>query len=133
MAKDECKDSKYGFAYTNTQRYDFSCLGKGDEACSKRKNILDHYGSFKGLKEARRDSDEKTRENSLKSGLPRMLPSVSFNDKILNASSLGSNAQRRPSTVFRLSFKRRSCDREETVEHCKHSNTFYFSSGTNKI
>lgn len=103
--------------------YELSCLGKGDEVCSKRKKILDHpYGSFKGLKDAGRDSDEKTRENSLKSSLPRMLSSVSFNDKILNASNMGANSQRRPSAVFRLSFKRRSsCDREETVEHCKHS------------
>lgn len=117
-----------GFPRINILACELSCLGKNDEVCSKRKKALDHpYGSFKGLKDARRDSDEKTRENSLKSSLPRMLSSVSFNDKILNASNMGANSQRKPSAIFRLSFKRRSsCDREETVEHCKHSNNLFF-------
>ncbi|XP_068334208.1 uncharacterized protein [Pyrus communis] len=101
-------------------------VGKDDEVRSKRKNILDHsYGSFKGLREDRRDSNEKIQGNMLKSGLPRMIPSVSFNDKILSAQSLAPQAQRKPSAVFRLSFKRRSCDADETIEQCQSKRFLY--------
>ncbi|CAL9008293.1 unnamed protein product [Prunus brigantina] len=101
--------------------YVLSCLGKADEGCSKRKNILDHsYGSFKGLIEDERDSIEKIQDNALKFGLSRLVPSVSFNDKILSARSLVPQSQRKPSAVFKLSFKRRSCDAEETIEQCQY-------------
>lgn len=75
-------------------------------------------GSFKGFKDDRRDSDDKTWENR-KSGLKQILPAVSFNEKLLQQS------QRKPSAVFRLSFKRRSCEREETIEHCKYPNYLF--------
>ncbi|PQP97675.1 uncharacterized protein Pyn_10671 [Prunus yedoensis var. nudiflora] len=114
--KDECRESNR-FSLISTQGYVLSRLGKADEVCSKRKNILDHsYGSFKGLLEDGRDSNEKIQDNALKSGLSRLVPSVSFNDKILSAQSLVPQSQRKPSAVFRLSFKRRSCDAEETIE-----------------
>lgn len=113
LSKDEYKESN-GFALINTKGYELSRLGKADDVCSKRKKILDHsFGSFKGLKEDKCDSEE----NTLKSGLPRLVPSVSFNDKILN-STMGPQSQRKKSAVLRLSFKRRSCDGEETTEHC---------------
>ncbi|KAK2655761.1 hypothetical protein Ddye_008813 [Dipteronia dyeriana] len=96
-----------------TQGYDLSHLGKVDEIYSKRKKLIDHYGSFKGLREGRRDSEE----NTLKSGLARLVPSVSFNDKILNSATFGPQL-RKKSAVYRLSFKRRSCDGEETTEQC---------------
>ncbi|CAN6574735.1 unnamed protein product [Malus baccata var. baccata] len=101
-------------------------MGKDDEVRSKRKNILDHsYGSFKGLREDRRDSNERIQGNMLKSALPRMIPSISFNDKILSAQSLAPQAQRKPSAVFRLSFKRRSCDADETIEQCQSKRFLY--------
>ncbi|CAL9028387.1 unnamed protein product [Prunus brigantina] len=116
--KDERRESNQ-FSLINTQGYELSHLGKADEVCSKRKNILDHsYGSFKGLTEDGCDSNEKIQDNSLKSGLSRLVPSVSFNNKILSAQSLVPQSQRKPSAVFRLSFKRRSCDAEETIEQC---------------
>ncbi|CAL8103424.1 unnamed protein product [Prunus armeniaca] len=60
-----------------------------DGVCGKRKNILDHsHGSFKGLIEDGRDSNENIQDNALKSGLSRLVPYVSFNDKILSALSL---------------------------------------------
>lgn len=103
-----------------------SCSRKVDEIGSKRKKILDHkHGSFKGFIEDRRKSDEKMREGNLKCGLPRMLSSVSFNDKILNASTMASQSQRKSASVFRLSFKRRSCDKEETLEQGKYFNIFF--------
>ncbi|CAL9002963.1 unnamed protein product [Prunus brigantina] len=68
---------------------ELSRLGKADEVCNKGRNILDHsYGSCKGLIEDGRDSNEKIQDNALKSGLSRLVPSVSFNDKILSAQSL---------------------------------------------
>ncbi|PQQ17798.1 uncharacterized protein Pyn_19972 [Prunus yedoensis var. nudiflora] len=114
--KDECRESIW-FSLISTQGYELSRLGKADEVCSKRKNILDHsYGSFKGLIEDGRDSNEKIQDNALKSGFSRLVPYVSFNDKILSAESLVPQSQRKPSAVFRLSFKRRFCDAEETIE-----------------
>jgi len=74
--------------------------GKAEELSSKRKKILDNsLGSFKCFKEV--DSDDKTRKSKL-------LPAVSFNEKLIQQ-------QKKPSAVFRLSFKRRSCEREEAV------------------
>ncbi|GLT36211.1 hypothetical protein SLA2020_106050 [Shorea laevis] len=87
-----------------------SHLGKADDICSKRKKLLEHsYGSFKGLKDDGRNSEE----NTLKSGLSQLVPSVSFNDKILT-STIGGQSQRKKTAIFRLSFKRRSSDGETT-------------------
>lgn len=98
----------------STQGYELSRLGKADEVCSKREKMIDHsYGSFKGLKEDRRDSKEKIQ------GLPKLFSSYSFNDKVLNPPSMGPQAQRKQSAVFRLSFKRKSCDGEEATKHCR--------------
>lgn len=59
------------------------------------KKVLDGpYGSFNDLKEGLQDSEEKIQESNFKSRLPRLLPSVSFNDKNQSSasplSSLGS-------------------------------------------
>ncbi|KAL5739122.1 hypothetical protein ACOSQ2_028302 [Xanthoceras sorbifolium] len=101
------------FTGLSTQGYELPHLGKVDEISSKRKKLIDHYGSFKGLRECRRDSEEST----LKSGLARLVPSVSFNDRILNSATLVPQ-QRKKSAIYRLSFKRKSCDGEETTEQC---------------
>lgn len=91
---------------------------QGHEICSKRRSMLDHsYGSFKGIKEDWRTSTEKNQENTFKSALPRMVPSLSFNEKILN--SQAPQAPKKQSAVFRLSLKRRSCEGEETIEKCE--------------
>ncbi|XP_021805403.1 uncharacterized protein LOC110749586 isoform X2 [Prunus avium] len=122
---DESRESNW-FSLISIQGYELSHLGKADEVCSKRKNILDHsYGSFKGLIEDGRDSNEKIQDNALKSGLSRLVPSVSSNDKILCAQSLVLQSQRKLSAVFRLSFKSRSCDAEETIEQCQSKRFLY--------
>ncbi|CAL8159480.1 unnamed protein product [Prunus armeniaca] len=71
--KDELRESNR-FSLIDTQGYELSHLGKADEVCSRRKNILDHsYGSFKGLTEDGRDCNEKIQDNALKSGLSQLL------------------------------------------------------------
>lgn len=94
--------------------FELSSSGKADDVASRRAKMSDHsYGSFKGLKEDKRDSHEKLQ------GLRRLVPSISFNDKILNPSIAALQSQKKHSTVFRLSFKRKSCDGEETTEQCQ--------------
>ncbi|KAJ0230835.1 DUF1336 family protein [Hirschfeldia incana] len=75
-----------------------------------KKKLLDHtVGSFKNSKEQKHTSQEKT----LKHNLSRLIPTVSFNDKTLHSPT----SQKRKSAVYRLSFKRTSCDGEEVFEH----------------
>ncbi|KAL8160971.1 hypothetical protein V2J09_012460 [Rumex salicifolius] len=83
---------------------------KSDEICTKSKKLLDRsIGSFNCLREERGDSEK----SILKSGLRRLVTSMSFNDKN-GASSHGMQTPRMKSALIRLSFKRRSCDGEET-------------------
>ncbi|XVF60592.1 hypothetical protein PTKIN_Ptkin08bG0060700 [Pterospermum kingtungense] len=120
MSKDELKEPNR-FSLLCGQGHELSCFGKADEICNRRKKLLDHsYGSFKGLKEDRRSSEEK----NLRSGLSRMVPSVSFNEKILT-SNMAPHSQRKISAVFRLSFKRRSCDAEDKLEECSSKRFLY--------
>ncbi|CAL0317181.1 unnamed protein product [Lupinus luteus] len=66
-------------------------------------------GSSEGLKE----------ENTLKSGLTRLLSSLSFNDKTINGPRKSLQFKKQ-SSLFRLSFKRRSsCDVEDAAEICQ--------------
>ncbi|KAF8369421.1 hypothetical protein HHK36_032566 [Tetracentron sinense] len=125
MSKDEYKESE-GFSCLSTQGYELSSLGKADEDCIKRKKVLDDsYGRYNGLKEDRNDSEDKTQETSLKSHIPRLVPSVSFNDKNQPPSSPGRLSQKKKSTVIRLSFKRKSYDQDETTEFCASKRFLY--------
>ncbi|XP_058009450.1 uncharacterized protein LOC110663730 isoform X2 [Hevea brasiliensis] len=112
ISRDEHNDSK-GFALIGTQGYELSLSGKTEE--NRMKKLLDTYGSFKSSKDVRH-----SQENTIKSGLPRLFPSVSFNDKVLNAS-----AQQKKLGVFKLSFKRKSCDGDEMSEHCASKRFLY--------
>ncbi|CAI9758676.1 unnamed protein product [Fraxinus pennsylvanica] len=116
-SKDGVKEPD-GCAFINAQGNELPALGKAEEFGSKRKNILNRaYGSFSGLKEDRRDLEGKNPGNLLKSVLPRLVPSVSFNDKIINVSNAGTLAQRMKSTVIRLSMKRKSVEGDKN-EFC---------------
>ncbi|XWS32913.1 hypothetical protein CRYUN_Cryun22dG0031700 [Craigia yunnanensis] len=120
MSKDELKESNQ-FSLINSQGNELLRFGKTDDICNRRKKLLGHsYGSFKGLKEDKHNSEGKM----LRSGLSRMVPSVSFNDKILT-SSMAPQSQRKKSVVFRLSFKRRSCDGEDKLEECSSKRFLY--------
>ncbi|KAK2413050.1 hypothetical protein QL285_035800 [Trifolium repens] len=83
-----------GFGLINAQNgYGLSLLGK-------------NQGSFKGLKESKNNAEENTQENTKKSNMNRLAPSVSFNNR----------PSKKLSTIFKLSFKRKSCDVEEAPE-----------------
>ncbi|KAL6520413.1 hypothetical protein OROMI_032593 [Orobanche minor] len=86
---------------------------KSDESGARRKKNLDLvHVSFNGVKDERNDRVEKAPESLFKSVLPKLVPSVSFNDKI----NAGQQSPRKKSAVIRLSFKRRSIDGGETNE-----------------
>ncbi|CAL5370690.1 unnamed protein product [Camellia sinensis] len=121
LSKDGFKDSNK-FALVSAQGYEVACLGKAEEFATMRKTKLDRsYGSFNCV---RHDFEEKTQQKFLKSGLARLVPSVSFNEKIINTRSPAQQLQRRKSTVIRLSLKRQSIDAEETNE-CGAKKFFY--------
>ncbi|KAL6994181.1 hypothetical protein U1Q18_012288 [Sarracenia purpurea var. burkii] len=125
LSKDGFKDSN-GFRLISAQGYELACLGNAEEFSTKRKKMLDRsYGSFNGVKEDRHDAEEKTQESFLKSGFPRIVPSLSFNDKIINAASPTPQSQKRKSTVIRLSLKRTSVDGEDASEYSKCSANSY--------
>lgn len=126
LSKDEYKEAS-GFSVISAQGYELSCLGKTDEVSTKKKKMLDHsYESFNSsLKEARRDSVDRTLDNTLMPGLPLLVPNVSFNDKIFNQPCVSPQSQRRTSTVIRFSFKRKSCDGEEKTEYCASKRFLY--------
>lgn len=85
-------------------------LHQGSEVCTKMKKVLNSYGSFKGY-----HTEEKSHENNLKHKR-RLVPCVSFNDKIQQMANASPQGQKRRSTVIRLSYKRQSYDGEETTE-----------------
>ena len=104
----------------NISDCELSCLGKADEDCTKREKVLeDPYGGFNILKEG--DSEERTLENSIKSCLPRLLPSVPINDKNQPASNSGSTSKRKKSTVIVVAVQRKPYDGDEMSELCKYS------------
>ncbi|XP_027926539.1 uncharacterized protein LOC114183651 isoform X3 [Vigna unguiculata] len=75
-------------------------------------------GSFKAIKEYKHGLEEKTPETARKSGLLRIPPCVSFNDKTMNRQS------KRLSHMFKLSFKRKSCDVEDANEYISRSQRY---------
>ncbi|KZV43400.1 hypothetical protein F511_21992 [Dorcoceras hygrometricum] len=117
LSNDRVKDLK-GCTFVNTQGIELAGFLKSEESCTRKKKNLDRaFVSFNGIKDDKIYGDEKTPQDLLKSVFPRLLPSVSFNDKINLASSSGPQSQRKKSTtVIRLSFKRKSVDAEETNE-----------------
>ncbi|KAK2987877.1 hypothetical protein RJ640_025644 [Escallonia rubra] len=122
MKKEATKEPN-GFAIISTQGYE---LSHAEDFSPKRKKKLDRsHGSFSNGKDDQHETGEKAVEKTLKSGLQRLVPSVSFNDKIINSSTSGPQSQRKKSTVIRLSLKRKSVDGEETNELCASKKFFY--------
>ncbi|XP_057769587.1 uncharacterized protein LOC130989601 isoform X2 [Salvia miltiorrhiza] len=92
---------------------------KSDESNSKRKKNMDRSCvSFSGVRDDKNDHEDNIPEKLLKSVLPRLVPSVSFNEKINSSLNSGPQSHRKKSAVIRLSFKRKSLDGEEMNEVC---------------
>ncbi|XP_016471392.2 uncharacterized protein LOC107793531 [Nicotiana tabacum] len=114
LSKDVVQEPN-GLAVVSAQDYDPS-LGKGEDLGTKKKKNLDcAYASFKGVKKDK--LQEKTQENVFKSVLPKLVSSLSFNDKTICASNSGPHSQVKKSTIIRLSLKRTSVDGEEKNEY----------------
>ncbi|GFQ08853.1 hypothetical protein PHJA_003029300 [Phtheirospermum japonicum] len=103
------KEPKNRFMIVDTQRKELpslSLVAKGDE--SKTKKLDRVFLSFNGVKVDA--CEDKSQQNLLmKSVLPRLVPSISFNDKIFSTTGLVQQSQRK-STVIRLSITRQSVD-----------------------
>ncbi|KAG9156127.1 hypothetical protein Leryth_025684 [Lithospermum erythrorhizon] len=105
--KDGVKDENQ-FTVLSTQGYDLPCLMKNEELGMQKKKKLERgYLSFNGVKNDK---------NVLKNVFPRLVSSLSFNDKISNALHSHPQSQRKKTAVIRLSMKRTSIDREEQTD-----------------
>lgn len=107
-----CQYEEYHESYVKVDGANQDSLNGRDESgkglvsaqgCGKSR-LGKSQGSFKGL-------EEKTQDNLRRSSsLHRLTPSISFSDKTQNRPS------KRLSQIFKLSFKRRSCDIEDANE-----------------
>lgn len=106
-------------AVIGAQGYELPSFGRTEEL-----KMLDcSYEGFNSIKCDIRDTvsgHEKTQGNVLKSVLPKLVNSLSFNDKIISVPSPGLHSQRRQSTIIRLSVTRTSIDQVETDEYCEY-------------
>ncbi|KAK4279405.1 hypothetical protein QN277_011191 [Acacia crassicarpa] len=71
-------------------------------------------GSFKGVKEQKHELEEKAQDNTVKLSFPLL---VSSNEKIPNPPSKALQCQKMQTAILKLSFKRKSCDKEEIIEY----------------
>ncbi|KAH0459706.1 hypothetical protein IEQ34_012520 [Dendrobium chrysotoxum] len=116
---DECRDGRD--KTTSQQRNEISD-SQLNKIYPRRKVVLDgNFGNLMGLLDDRHiDEGRKSTENTLKqltsSCLPRLVPSVNFNDKYQEIPAVSPPASKRKSAVIRLSIKRKSYDGEETTE-----------------
>ncbi|KAM3342654.1 hypothetical protein P3S68_027620 [Capsicum galapagoense] len=115
-SKDGVQD-RNGLAVLSAPTCELPSLRKSEDFGTKKKKNLDRaYASFKSVKKEILQMQEKTQETVLKSVLPKLVNTLSFNDKIINGSNSAPHSQVRKSTIIRLSMKRTSVDGEEKNE-----------------
>ncbi|KAL6507356.1 hypothetical protein OROGR_023551 [Orobanche gracilis] len=115
LSKDGVRETNNSFLLIDTQRKPLPALVKSDESVAKTKRTLDRvFLSFNGVKvDENALHEDKTQGNLLKCVFPRLVPSISFNEKIFSTSSLAPQSQRKSSTVIRLSITRKSVEEKE--------------------
>ncbi|MCD7462886.1 hypothetical protein HAX54_049581 [Datura stramonium] len=116
LSKDGVQDPN-GLAVVSAQDYELPSRGKGEDIGTKKKKNLDRaYASFKSVKKEIFQMQEKTQDTVFKSVLPKLVNSLSFNDKVINGPNSASHSQVKKATIIRLSMKRTSVDEEEKNE-----------------
>lgn len=121
-------NSPKGLALKVGQGYEVPSLGTHEVLGAQRKRFLDRaYGSFNSVKEDKFGVQEKTQDNIvLKTVLPKLVTSLSFNEKIISSSNSGHVSQVKQSTI-RLSLTRTSVDGKEENKYCKYFTIFHFN------
>ncbi|KAF3644967.1 putative serine/threonine-protein kinase-like [Capsicum annuum] len=118
-------NSPKGLALIGGQGYEVPTLGKHKILGAQRKRYLDRaYGSFNSVKDDKLGMLEKTQENVLKTVLPKLVTSLSFNEQIISASNSGQVSQVKQSTI-RLSLKRAPEDNKEEDKYCASKKYLY--------
>ncbi|KZV45639.1 hypothetical protein F511_02299 [Dorcoceras hygrometricum] len=114
------------FTLVNTYGKELLGFLKSDDSDMKKMKNLDRaHASFKVVKDENKEHEEKNTDSLLKSVLPRLAHSVSFNDMIHLDSSFSTQNHTKKSTVIRLSVTRTSVDREDTNEFCASTKYLY--------
>lgn len=114
----ELFSSKDGLMLIDAQRKELPGLINCEDSSAKTTLKLDRaYLSFNGMKVDGNDSDDKSSESLLKSMLPALVPTLSFNEKLQTPTNSGPQSQRASTTIIRLSITKKSME-EETNELC---------------
>lgn len=115
----ELFSSKDGLMLIDAQRKDLPCLVNSEDSSAKTTLKLDRaYLSFNGVKVDGNEHDDKSSESLLKSMLPALVPTLSFNEKLHTPANSGPQSQRTSTTIIRLSITKKSVE-EETNEFCE--------------
>lgn len=115
-----------GLVLIDSHIKDLPGLLNSEASGAKSASKLDRaYLSFNGVKVDGNEHDDKKSENLLKSVLPALVPTLSFNDKTHTTASSGLQPQRTSTTIIRLSITKKSVE-EETNELCASATKYLY-------
>lgn len=122
----ELFSSKDGLMLIDAQRKELPCLVNSEDTGAVKTLKLDRaYLSFNNVKVDASDHNDKASETLLKSVLPTLVPTLSFNDKMHNSANSGPQSQRKSATIIRLSITKKSVE-EETNEFCASATKYLY-------
>lgn len=122
-----------GLVLIDSHIKDLPGLLNSEDSGAKSASKLDRaYLSFNGVKVDGNEHDDKKSENLLKSVLPALVPTLSFNDKTHTTASSGLQPQRTSTTIIRLSITKKSVE-EETNELCEYPFNYPFPDKSNHL
>lgn len=109
-----------GLVLIDSHIKDLPGLLSSEDSGAKSASKLDRaYLSFNGVRVDGNEHDDKKSENLLKSVLPALVPTLSFNDKMHTTANSGLQSQRTSTTIIKLSITKKSVE-EETNELCEY-------------